>query len=95
MQGKIPVAILSTLEFDALAMVNLSSLTFGKTGDEESLAFCNENGEDVNGDGLLDLVCHFDTQLTGFQSGDFEGVLIGKTTEGLALEGKDFLTILN
>jgi hypothetical protein len=34
-------------------------LTFGRTGKEQSLAFCNTGGEDVNGDGLSDLVLSF------------------------------------
>jgi hypothetical protein len=81
-EGKIPVAILSTREFNAPARVDRTSLTFGRTGDEQSLAFCNEGSEDVNGDGLPDLVCHFSTQLAGFQSvKDTIGVLKGKTID--------------
>ncbi len=41
-----------------------------------SLAFCNR-GEDVNGDGLLDLVCHFTTNTAGFKPGDTVGILRG------------------
>jgi hypothetical protein len=88
-KGKVPVAILSTGLFDAPSELNKSSLSFGRTGDEESLAFCNESGEDVNGDGLLDLVCHFRTQLTGFQIGDAEGILRGTTIDGVNIEGRD------
>lgn len=55
---------------------------FGRTGDEGSLAFCGEIAEDVNADGRLDLVCHFTTQKTGFQSGDTEGILKGQTKGG-------------
>ncbi|HSM72312.1 MAG TPA: hypothetical protein VK851_12280, partial [Anaerolineales bacterium] len=93
-RGKIPVAILSTADFDAPAMVDASSLTVGPTGDESSLAFCNDGPEDVNGDGLLDLVCHFHTQGTGFQVGDLEGILKGMTIEGIPLDGQDKVKIL-
>jgi len=97
-QGKIPVAILSTQEFCAPEMVNKDSLTFGFEGDEQSLAFCNSEGEDVNGDGLEDLVCHFYTQFTGFRCGDTEGVLNGTTTDGMTtdtpIEGKDSVRIV-
>jgi len=97
-QGNIPVAILSTQEFYAPEMVNKDSLTFGFEGDEKSLAFCNSEGEDVNGDGLEDLVCHFYTQLTGFRCGDTEGVLNGITTDGITMntpiEGKDSVRIV-
>jgi len=92
--GKIPVAILSTLDFDAPSEVDKATLTFGRTGDEISLLSCNRKGEDVNGDGLLDLVCHFKTKLTGFQIGDTEGFLKGQTLEGVSIEGRDSVRIL-
>ncbi len=72
----------------------LASLTFGRTGNELSLAFCNPGGEDVNGDGLLDLVCHFDTPKTGFQTGDTVGVLKGKTVTGTPIKGTDSIRIV-
>ena len=93
-QGKIPVAILSTKFFDAPTNVDTKSLTFGHTGDEKSLAFCDSTPQDVNGDGLPDLVCHFTTQQTGFQIGDTVGVLKGATTSLIPIEGKDVVTIV-
>lgn len=92
-RGKIPVAILSSEAFDAPSQVNATSLTFGKTGDEQSLAFCR-GSEDVNGDGLLDLVCHFYTQRTSFQSGDPVGILRGKLLDGTRIEGQDSVRIV-
>lgn len=47
--GKTPVAILSDATFNAPAAVDPRSPTFGRTGDEPSLAFCR-GSEDVNGD---------------------------------------------
>ena len=64
------------------------------TNVDESLAFCTKSAEDVNGDGLLDLVCHFYIQLTGFQAGDTEGILKGKTVGGLLIEGRDSVRIV-
>jgi len=93
-KGNIPVAILSSSTFDAPSQVDKTSLTFGRTGDEESLAFCNPSGEDVNGDGLLDLVCHFETEKTGFQHGDTQGVLKGKTMDGTPIKGTDYVKIV-
>lgn len=93
-RGKIPVAILSTAGFDAPHSVNAASLTFGLTGDETSLAFCNGNGEDVDNDGLLDLVCHFGTPSTGFQSADTAGILRGLLLDGTPIEGRDPVTIV-
>ena len=92
--GKIPVAILSTPGFDAPSAVDKTSLTFGRTGDELSLAFCNKKGEDVNDDGLLDLVCHFKTKFAGFQMGDTVGILKGQTLDDVSIEGRDSVRIL-
>ena len=94
-KGNTPVAILSSADFDAPSQVDRASLTFGRTGDEQSLAFCTNSAEDVNGDGRLDLVCHFTTSLTGFQSGDTEGVLKGKTMGGTLIEGRDAVRVVS
>ena len=93
-QGTTTVAILSTKEFDALREVNRNSLTFGRAGDEHSLAFCNKNGEDVNSDGLLDLICHFNTNQTGFQTGDTKGILKGQSSAGFQILGLDSVQVV-
>ncbi|MCH8990700.1 MAG: hypothetical protein IIA44_02975 [Acidobacteria bacterium] len=93
-RGKIPVAILSSPTFDAPAQVDKTTPTFGRTGDEQSLAFCNKSNKDVNDDGLLDVVCHFNNQATGFQIGDTEGVLRGFTQGGRPFEGVDSVRIV-
>lgn len=92
-KGKIPVAILSSITFDAPNEVDKTSLTFGRTGNEASLASCD--AQDVNGDGLLDLICSFYTSLTGFQVSDTLGFLKGLTVEGVQVEGSDAVRILN
>jgi photosystem II stability/assembly factor-like uncharacterized protein len=91
--GKIPVAILSSVTFDAPTAVDKGSLRFGRTGTEASLAQCGA-AQDVNGDGLLDLVCQFHASLTGFQVGDTVGHLTGLTLEGVQIEGSDAVRIL-
>ncbi|MDP3722353.1 MAG: hypothetical protein Q8R91_02515 [Candidatus Omnitrophota bacterium] len=90
--GKIPVAILSTLRFRAPDSVKQATLTFGRLGSEQSLSFCKP--EDVNGDGLLDLVCHFETQKASFQAEDTQGVLRGLTTSETPLRGTDSIRIV-
>lgn len=92
--GVTPVGILSTPDFDAPSELDKASLTFGRTGDEPSLAFCPASPEDVNSDGLLDQVCHFETQVTGFQLGDTEGILRGQTVDGVSIEGRDAVRIV-
>jgi hypothetical protein len=93
-RGTIPVAILSAANFDATTLVDRTSLTFGHSGTERSLSFCNAGGGDVNGDGLPDLMCHFTTQLTGFQTGDTMGVLKGKISDGTAIQGMASIQIV-
>lgn len=92
-KGKIPVALLSSQDFNALS-ANPASLTFGASGNEGSLSHCGKGGQDVNGDGLLDLVCHFENQDANFQKGDLEGILRGRTTTGTAFEGRGLLKVV-
>jgi parallel beta-helix repeat protein len=100
-KGTIPVAILSTEWFKAPEEVDPSSLAFGpgeaplhEIGGKNKKPHCS--AEDVNDDGLLDLVCHFKTQETGFESGDTEGILKGQTLDGIpmAIEGRDSVQIV-
>jgi len=93
-KSTIPVAILSSSTFSAPTGVDKTSLTFGRTGNAPSLAFCDSTGEDVNRDGLLDLVCHFYTQKTGFQIADTKGVLRGRTVGGQLIKGADSVQIV-
>lgn len=91
--GKIPMAILSTENFDSVVQIDINSLTFGRAGDEQSLDFCS-GSEDVNGDGLIDLVCHFSTNKTDFIIEDQIGFLKGKTNNGISVEGHDVVRII-
>lgn len=82
------VAVRSTPSFDALADVARPTLTFGKTGDESTLDFCLDYGQDVDHDGLGDLVCFFRMSETGLTNGDSLVVLKGNTTSGGPLRGE-------
>jgi hypothetical protein len=93
-KGKITVVILSAYDFSAPGEVDRSTLTFGRTGDEASLAFCNPDPEDVNRDGRPDLICHFDTQLAGFRADSILGTLRGMTVEGDAFTATDSVRIV-
>jgi CSLREA domain-containing protein len=91
-KGKIPVAILSTESFDA-TQVDPLTVCFGDA-DDASQRDCTEahgkgHPEDVNGDGLVDLLLHFNTQETGIDAGDNHACLTGTTTDGFAIEGCD------
>lgn len=90
----VPVAILSTQDFDATSEVDLTSLTFGETGDEMSLDHCLNLIVDINEDGLLDRTCIFHSSLTGLQIGDTEAALKGMTIDGILIEGIDSVQVL-
>jgi hypothetical protein len=92
-KGKIPVALLSSNGFVAMN-VDTTSLTFGPTGNESSPSHCGRTGEDVNGDGRLDLVCHFENQQAGFRKSDLEGIVRGKMKWGSPFEGRGFLKVV-
>ncbi len=94
-RGTIPVALLSSADFNALDIKrDAKSLTFGRTGTEESLRKCGNDGEDVNGDGRLDLVCHFENQLAKFTEEDDRGTVRGVTNAGLPFEGHGRLKVV-
>jgi hypothetical protein len=85
-KGNIPVAILTTGDFDATTVDPLS-VEFGPDGATESHG--RGHIEDVDGDGDDDLVLHFRTQDTGIQCGDTSASLTGETFGGQAIEGSD------
>ncbi len=92
-RGSMPVAILSSADFDALK-VDRESIRFGANGTEESLQRCGKDGTDVDGDGRPDLVCHFDNQKLGFSEDHTMGKLRGKTDTGQAFEGTGLLKVV-
>jgi dipeptidyl aminopeptidase/acylaminoacyl peptidase len=85
-KGNIPVAILTTEDFDATTVDPLS-VEFGPYGATESHG--RGHIEDVDGDGDDDLVLHFRTQDTGIQCGDTSASLTGETFGGQMIEGSD------
>lgn len=92
-KGKIPVALLSGVAFNAMD-IDPATVTFGVSGRESSLSKCGSSGQDVNGDGLLDLVCHFENQAAGFDYDSVEGIARGKTRDGMAFEGRGLLKVV-
>lgn len=89
--AQVQVAILSTQGFNPVQRVDPATLTFGRTGDERSLAFCA--ADEVNGDGVPDQICRFEIPLTGFQPGDLGGILRFKYA-GTWYEGRVALQII-
>ena len=92
-EGSIKVALLSTPDFDAPAIVDRTSLTFGRTGSEDSLGWCTTKGKDVNQDGLPDLVCAFSIRTSGFQRDSTVGIVMGQTLDGTSIQGSDAVSV--
>jgi hypothetical protein len=92
-KGIIPVAILTTDDFDATTVDPLSV----QFGPEDGATEVHEKGhiEDVDEDGDPDLVLHFITQETGIVCEDVEARLTGETFDGQAIEGFDSVNIVD
>lgn len=89
-KGVVPVAVLTTSDFDATTL-NVASLKFGPGGAAE--AHGKGHPEDVDHDGDIDLMLHFDTQATGLTNTDGSAMLVGTTLSGVPVAGSDVLNV--
>jgi hypothetical protein len=91
-KGVVPVALLGSAEFN-VKEVDVSSMTFGHTGDEKTLRHCQKNYQDFNKDGFLDLLCHFENGTAGFVESDTMGTVKGKKVGNKAFKGTGRLKV--
>jgi hypothetical protein len=93
--GVIPVAILSSPTFDATT-VNPDSITLAgakvRLVGKANKYLCQS--EDVNGDGLVDLLCHVETEQVLLQPGDSQATLEATTYDGEEIRGTDTVSIV-
>jgi len=86
-EGVVPVAVLGSESFD-VADVDGATLSFGPN--DASLAhWRGPHFEDVNGDGVMDLLAHFRVEETGIAFGDRLACLSGATLDGTRFGGCD------
>lgn len=94
-KGAVPVAIFSSSTFDAMTIdpwsVSLEGASVRVAGKSEA-AMCR--GEDVNLDGLIDLVCHVDTAQLAIGEGETVATLTGSTQLGRSIQGADTIRIV-
>lgn len=93
-EDPVKVVILSEPTFDALSSVNISTLTFGKTGAEKSLIRCERKGIDVTHDGLADLVCLFDSGKTALKPGHREAILAFSDNQETPYQGSEAVYVI-
>ena len=88
-KGSIWVAILSDTDpdspFDPPSQVDIPTVEFGPDG----AAVIRSNVNDVNKDGLGDLLLRFEIPDTGIACGDTEATLTGETFDGVTFSGTD------
>ncbi|MCH8148088.1 MAG: hypothetical protein IH987_08875 [Planctomycetes bacterium] len=94
--GVVPVAILTTGEFDATTVdpdtINLAGASIALRGNGRRLL---ASYEDVDDDGDDDLMLHIETENLQLETGATEAILTGKTFDGQDISGMDTIVIVN
>lgn len=89
--GVIPVAILTTNDFDAWE-VDPASIVFGPGS--AGILHAQGHAEDVDGDGDLDMVIHFKNRETEIACGDADATLSAETFSHETIEGSDLIRMV-
>jgi hypothetical protein len=86
-KGVVPVAVLTTDDFDASAVDRVTVLFAGASPLRWAM-------EDVDGDGDVDLLFHFKTQELDLDGDSTEATLAGTTFGGQSIQGTDTVNIV-
>jgi hypothetical protein len=94
--GVIPVAIFSTESFSAPVQIDVDTLDLSgsavKLVGKYKKSLCHD--EDANEDGLVDLVCQFETNQLDLEADSIVAVLTGNTFSGIPIYSEDFVNIV-
>lgn len=92
--GNVPVAIFSTPAFDARTVDPLSITLDSAAVKLKGNGTAQASSEDVNGDGLLDLVVHVETEALELTETSERAILEGMTFDAFSIRGSDFVQIV-
>jgi hypothetical protein len=95
--GLIPVAILTTDDFDATT-VDHTTVFFAGASEAHIKSKSGEvkrHEEDIDGDGDIDLIFHFDIQETSLLCIDTVAYVTGQTYGGLPIAGSDSVNLVD
>ncbi len=92
--GTVPVAILSSSSFDAATIDPSTIVLAGAAVNLRGRGTPMASVEDINGDGLGDLVVHVSTEALQLAETDIQAVLTGKTFSGVPVRGTDSVRIV-
>ena len=92
--GSVPVAIFSTPTFDARTVIPASVTLAGASVKLRGNGTPMSSVQDVNGDGLPDLVVHVSTEALQLTASDAEAVLEGQTIDGRRIRGTDTIRVV-
>lgn len=94
--GVVPVAILSSADFDAPSELNLDTISLAgatvKMVGKSDKALCRTR--DVNGDGLQDVECNVLTVEFLIEDGQSIALLEAETLDGVPVRGEDTVTVV-
>jgi hypothetical protein len=92
--GTVPVAIFSMSNFDATTVDPQSVTLAGASVKLRGKGTPMSSFEDINGDGLIDIIVHISTEALQLNDADTKAVLEGKTYSGLQIMGVDSVRII-
>ena len=93
--SNVPVAIFSTETFDATPIDPLTVTLAGASIKLKGKGTPITSFDDLNGDGLLDIIIHVDTAALELSLGDIIAILEGETYDGVRIRGENPIRIVN